>query len=952
MVLNIPDEFTAIIKKNNQLHVIVNSTVSDFTEIIYHSQFEFFPEYTEHKMDHINKVLETSLFLSKDSALNLLTPEDICSLILSILLHDIGMHLTYEGFQSIINGSYAENRIKELDSKSWPELWHSYINELKKLSGKSLINLFGQDFEIKELPNNKDYLSRLDRKVIGEFIRRHHPRLAHEIAIFGFPKTNDSVIDFAPDMESGLKDIIGIVARSHGMDIRNTFDYLQKKFDKAWRNPRNVKCIYQMVILRISDYLHITSERAPQIYLNTNNISSTISKLEWDLHKSVKEINYELPDREALFIIAEPSDSIRYLKLIKRFKDIQFEIDTSWAILGEVYNFMENFRSLGIKIRRIQSNLDSIDKFSESVSYLPREIRCQSSPELIKLLIAPLYGDNPSFGVRELLQNSIDACLERKLCDERLSSSYTPNIIIDICKENDTNYFSIIDNGIGMNEEIIVNYFLRAGASFRNSQNWRDKFTRDNGSSLVQRNGRFGVGVFAGFLLGENIKVKTRNLNDDRTFEFEVSLAKDQIEVQVDKNPNTIGTEIKIEVTNSIMEILEEQLRIGTNYSGVSWHDWYKSSDINIKILIPIDWEKYSDKIKNKEIIKKDDISQQVLYSNNYQEIRWTNTNLNKYYDLVCNGIVIPNGYRLNSYDFPIFDKNIPLLMISDYDGHLPLTLDRNKIYGELPFSDELVADVCKDILANLLQIPTLEFDSNGKFKIINNLLKHVNLESRFHYFNAIEESDILFLKDGFCLVHSFNIDRLNLMSINKLWLNDLNDNFLNSEDSLNGIIFSERKPNAIPDFKNTIDNDYLKIDKYYSIQGKRIFLHKDRYKYLLEKDRMRAGFKKGIVEKQVGKNIVCLEIGLTDKNDFDFEMFDKNFKKFNLFCKYYLGPRVERRKVEVYRQGQSDVRDVFTEVLKNVMGHNVLVPYSPQSRATIHSNTFEILSKYILKYK
>jgi hypothetical protein len=30
-------------------------------------------------------------------------------------------------------------------------------------------------------------LAESDRKLIGEFIRRHHPRLAHEFAVFGVP---------------------------------------------------------------------------------------------------------------------------------------------------------------------------------------------------------------------------------------------------------------------------------------------------------------------------------------------------------------------------------------------------------------------------------------------------------------------------------------------------------------------------------------------------------------------------------------------------------------------------------------------------------------------------------------------------------------------------------------------------------------------------------------------
>lgn len=951
-MMKIPDEFINILKLNDKLYVEVMKTVSDFSEIINHSQFEFFPEYTDHKIDHLNMVLETAHYLTKDSGLDLLTPEDTCTLILSTLLHDIGMHLTHEGFLSLIEESYEGNIIQGFDNLSWKELWQQYINELKKLNGISLINIFGQEFEIKEPPRNKDYLTRLDRKIIGEFIRRHHPRLAHEIALFGFPTKGNEVIKFALDLEEGLRDIIGVVARSHGLDIRGTFNYLESKFDRAWRNPRNVKCIYQMVILRVADYLHITSERAPKVYLNTNNISSTVSRLEWDLHKSIKEINYDMPDRESLFIIAEPSDSLKYLKLKQRFKDIQNEIDTSWAIMGEVYNFMENYRNLGMKIRRIQSNLDNVEKFSDSVSYLPKEVRCDSSPELIKLLIAPLYGHNPSFGVRELLQNSIDACKERQTYEDKVNNSYTPLISIEIYTENGIKYFRLRDNGIGMNEDVIVNYFLKAGSSFRDSHYWRCQFIQENGKSIVQRNGRFGVGVFAGFLIGENIKVFTCHLNEERTYEFEVNLSQEQIEVNVCKSKKEIGTEITIEISDTIYQMLENQLKEGSRYDEPAWFDWYKLSDIKIEISIPKEWEIHNSKIEYLDFIERDEINQHVLLNNSFNEIQWTyNKNLNS--KLLCNGIIIPKGYDLKGFDFPKFTNySIPLVMVKDYDGNLPLTLDRDRIYGDLPFKEELVEDICKDILAQLFQLPTLEFDSYGNFKIINTTLNHYSLEIGSYAFPVIEESELLFLKNGSCLVHSYNIDKLGLKKINKLWINDLEDNFINNENQINGIIFTERKPNAITDFKNVIENKYLSLDKYYEIKGKRIIISKDRYKYLFDKDRLKTSFKREVEEKKIGKNVVCLEIGKTDGDNYDFEIFDDNFDKFGLYCEYFIGEKVDRKTVEYYRHNKEDLIDIFSGVLKEILDGKVLIPYNIQDRKKIHPKALEELSIYLQKYK
>lgn len=953
-MLIIPEDFTKILQKNDHLFTNVMKTVYDFSNIIENSQFEFFPEYTDHKIGHLNRVLETSHYLIKDSGLDLLTPEDICTLILSTLLHDIGMHLTHEGFLSLIEEDYEGGDFRVFDNYSWKELWEQYIKELKKLNGISLVNIFGKEFEVKEPPRDKDSLTRLDRKIIGEFIRRYHPKLAHEIALFGFPAQKNKIIDFAPDLETGLKDIIGVVARSHGLDIRETFGYLENKFDKAWRNPRNVKCVYLMVILRVSDYLHITSERAPKVYLNTNNITSTVSRIEWDLHKSIKEINYNMPDRESLYIIAEPTNSLKYLKLKNRFKDIQYEIDTSWAILGEVYNFMEDYKSLGIQIRRIQSNLDNIEKFSNTVSYLPKEVKCDSSPELIKLLIAPLYGHNPSFGVRELIQNSIDACKERQLCEAKDTSSYSPLISIEISNENGVKYFKLKDNGIGMNEDVIVNYFLRAGSSFRDSYYWRSKFIQEDGKSVVQRNGRFGVGVFAGFLIGESIKVNTCHLSEQVTYEFEVELSQEQIEVNTCKMKKEIGTEIIIELSDTIYKMLEEQLKSELRYNAQpAWFEWYKLADIKIEFLLPKEWEKFKYRIENLTFIDNDEINQNSLLIENFNEVRWTYNDIhdNFRHNLLCNGIIIPNGYDLKGFDFPKFQASIPLVIVTDYDGNLPLTLDRDRIYGGLPFKEKLVEDICKDILAQHLMLSTLEFNSYGDFKIINPTLRNACLEQSPYIFSVTEESELLFLKEGSCLAHSYNIDKLGLKKISKIWLNDLEDNFINNENQLNGIIFSDRKPNAIIDFKNVIENKYIKLDKYYEVKGKRIILHKDRYKYLFDKDRLKLSFKKEVEEKRMGKNVVCLETGEIDKNNFDFDIFDEHFDKFNLYCEYFIGEQVESTVAE-YRYNQGELIDVFSGVLKEILGDKVLIPYNLEDREKLHTKGIDLLYKYLKKYE
>jgi molecular chaperone HtpG len=68
---------------------------------------------------------------------------------------------------------------------------------------------------------------------------------------------------------------------------------------------------------------------------------------------------------------------------------------------------------LQLNIRRIRSNVDDHKTFQSRVPYIPESLRFTvSEPELLKLLMGPLYGENPLYGLRELTQNSVDSVIE------------------------------------------------------------------------------------------------------------------------------------------------------------------------------------------------------------------------------------------------------------------------------------------------------------------------------------------------------------------------------------------------------------------------------------------------------------------------------------------------------------------------------------------------------------
>ena len=115
-----------------------------------------------------------------------------------------------------------------------------------------------------------------------------------------------------------------------------------------------------------------------------------------------------------------------------------------------------------------------------------------------------IYGDK-KYGLREILQNSIDACKvyeeyhQRKLNEY---DSYLPIIKIKVDEENKE--IRIFDNGNGMTLDILKNYFLNIGVSYYKSKEYKFK---NYGYSPI---GNFGIGFLACFMLSEDVTLFTK----------------------------------------------------------------------------------------------------------------------------------------------------------------------------------------------------------------------------------------------------------------------------------------------------------------------------------------------------------------------------------------------------------------------------------------------------------
>jgi len=545
--------------------------IEEFDQLLQKNRLEYFPEYTDHGREHLQAVLESINDIIDDKAFLQITPEDIYVLVNSVLLHDIAMHFEYENIKSLIEkASYSNDLYKFKAEPSWAELWENHKSYIERLDDNDKVKLLGIA-PIESFPSlDMNNLTMSQRIIVGDFIRRYHARIALVIAEFGWPTLTDNFLGNFGNADGAILDLnkmSGYVARSHHMGLRDAADKLRnKRGDKGEaRRHRNVHFTYVMGLLRIADLIQFDKKRTPRAIFKSTSFMSPISLDEWKKHISIVHVDYEKSDDpECIFVECSPIDakSIEGIRSLLRY--FQSELDQFWAVTGEYYFGREGFKNLGIKYRRVESNIDSNDDESlQDLNYLPELYGINmNASSLAKLLVEPLYGSDPRAGLRELLQNSIDAVKERA----RLEGCEDYKVKLEI--DNLKNKIVILDEGVGMNPEIIKEYFLRIGSSFRWSDAWKKDFI-ESSNATVCRGGRFGIGVLASFLLGNKVEVQTRHHTEDIGYSFSFELKDTEISIFkiYKEDPGT-----KITISNScVIEEITDFESYKYNYPDVEY---------------------------------------------------------------------------------------------------------------------------------------------------------------------------------------------------------------------------------------------------------------------------------------------------------------------------------------------------------------------------------------------
>ena len=518
--------YNKLIAKDNKLAAQVESVYETIKETM-NSISGCYNNYTMHDMNHglrVASYMEDLAFgIGEEFERNIekYNAFELALLILSAILHDIGMFIRPEDKESIKNGN---------------------IKYTNSLTFSGVLKVVNYDEE----------------EAIKEIVRVTHPQRIKEYMSYDFGgKTIDNILQL-DDKYPYSDDIIDICI-SHG----ETYDYLKHlRCDKTkgsyFYNPQFIA-----VLLRIADLLDLDKQRTPILWYKMMRIDG-FSRDEWEkhfiVHNEVKIKKY-LDNKNQVFFEGVSSNAKIHRKYLKYIDELKIELENADELLNtkdanERYKLKVSTKiddcvtTKGFKYSDLRLNLDYF-----SITNL--------------LMGKNIYGDS-RLGLRELIQNSIDACkLMKEIQNSGFDCPVEPQIFIIYSAKK--NYVKIKDTGIGMTLDVVKKHFLNVGKSYYES----NEYLYENYS--YKPIGHYGIGFLACFLLSNNVTVITKNYNSNEINQIELEKDSEYVVTNIKETGTFFGTEIVLDY-NQFFSVFKNREDL------IEFLEKYFLTDIPIKI--------------------------------------------------------------------------------------------------------------------------------------------------------------------------------------------------------------------------------------------------------------------------------------------------------------------------------------------------------------------------------
>jgi len=440
------------------------------------------PGMTVHDLTHLDALWDTASIVAEGSIT--VSPPEGFVLGASILLHDSAMTIA----------AYPGGIPQIQETVEWKDAIARWSQSQREGSGGEA--------------DAGNLTAEVVRQILPDVLRRLHAQqaavLAEQAWIDHVGEQRYLIAD--SDLRFFYGKTIGDIAHSHWWSVQKVEQEFSQDLGAFSQRTHNlVDRVKVACLLRIADALHLDQQRAPR-FLRTLAQPQGVSATHWSFQERLARPHVE--SDAVVFTTGQP------------FSRVDAEAwwlayDTLSLVDNELANVDLLLQARGreaLRARRVKGigSPEALSKTVPTRDWRPVDARIKVSdvPRIVESLGgAKLYGQDPLVPLRELIQNAADAVQARRRFQNRPAE--WGEIRVSIASRDDGDWLIVEDNGIGMSELVLTGPLLDFGTSF-----WRSSLVMEEFPGLVASGmraiGRFGIGFFSVFMLGDTVRVISR----------------------------------------------------------------------------------------------------------------------------------------------------------------------------------------------------------------------------------------------------------------------------------------------------------------------------------------------------------------------------------------------------------------------------------------------------------
>lgn len=456
-------------------------------------------EYTVHDVTHLDALWEMADQICGDSIA--LTPTEAFVLGGAFLIHDLGMGLAaWPGGLAQLRGEQAWNDI--------------LADSIRRCAGA---------------PATPDQMADPPAdavKLATEIaLRERHAFHAKDLALTSWESKGSGAVYHLiedTDLRQRYGELIGEIAASHWWDI----DQVAARFSGNEPIGAPVDCpdawtvdeLKLACLMRVADAAHLDERRAPG-FLRAIRSPNPYSDLHWTfqgfLQRPRRSVDRLVYTSARAFGVSEAQ---AWWVCFESLEMVDRELRSVDSLL--VDRGRTRFAARGVRGVESPARLAEYIRTSEWTPIDARP-RIENVPALVRKLGGEsLYGDDTRVALRELIQNARDAS---KAIETLLGEQARP-ICVELSQDHDEAWWlTVNDSGVGMSTRVLSETLLDFGESLWGSDLLRREFP-GLGASPFSAVGRFGIGFYSVFMLGDHVTVTSRRYDggsaDTKVLEF------------------------------------------------------------------------------------------------------------------------------------------------------------------------------------------------------------------------------------------------------------------------------------------------------------------------------------------------------------------------------------------------------------------------------------------------